>query len=102
MRIVEETMDHKQGNTQVYSPLGSFVVEQHNAEDRKDAMKERYDCNTYGHEKGIAFAWLLMFVVLIGGSIYNRLGKPDISATSQAEAAVITGTVGIASSHSKD
>ena len=89
-------------NTQVYSPLGSYVVEQHGRAGREETLKQRYDRNTYGREKGIALAWLLLFLVLIGSSIHTQLGRPEISAMSQADAAVVTGTVGKDSNPSSD
>jgi len=92
----------KQSNTQVYSPLGSLVVEQHDSTARCDAINRRYGSDMYGREKGIALAWLLLFVVLVGNSVYNRLGRPEIAATSQADAAVIIGSVGNASNQAKD
>ena len=91
----------KPSNTQVYSPLGSFVVEQHDTIERSDAIKQRYESDTYGWEKGVAITWTLLLACLLVGSIYNRLGKPEITATSPAEAATI-GTVGSAPTHSND
>ena len=98
----------KPSNTQVYSPLGSFVVEQRDKTDKYDQLKRRYEGDAYRWEKGIALSWLLLFVFLIGGSIYNRFGKPEIVAaspaviaTSSAEAAITT-TVGSASNPSED
>ena len=91
----------KQGNTQVYSPLGSFVVEQHDEAGRYDALKQRCESDTFGWEKGVAITWTLLIAGLLVGSIYNRLGRPEIAATSPAEAAV-KGTVDGASNRSKD
>ena len=78
----------KPSNTQVYSPLGSFVVEQHGRTERCDAIKQRYESDTYGWEKGIAVTWTLLLAGLLVGSIYNRLGRPEIGPTSPAEAAI--------------
>ena len=78
----------KPGNTQVYSPLGSFVVEEHDDTNRTQAIKQHYQGETYQSQTAIAVTWLLLFVMLVGGSIYNRLGRPDVGATSAAEAAV--------------
>ena len=91
-----------QGNTQVYSPFGSYVVEHHDRAGREEILKQRYDCNTYGREKGIALTWLVLFLVLIGSSIYIQLGRPELSAMSQADAAVVTGTVGKGANHLSD
>ena len=77
----------KPSNTQVYSPLGSFVVEQQDETTRSDAIKRQYQGETYRSQTAIAVTWLLLFVMLVGGSIYNRLGRPDVAATSAAEAA---------------
>ena len=74
----------KPSNTQVYSPLGSFVVEQHDTTERSDAIKQRYESDTYGWEKGVAITWTLLLACLLVGSIYNRLGRPDIAPTSPA------------------
>jgi hypothetical protein len=91
----------KPSNTQVYSPLGSFVVEQHDETERHHTVKRRYEDDAFGCEKGVAIAWTLLIAGLLIGSIYNRLGKPEITATSPAQAAII-GTVGSASTHSSD
>ena len=87
------------GSTQVYSPLGSFVVEQHDRATRHDVIKQRYQNDTYRSEKAVAITWTLLLVGVLAGSIYIRLGSPQLSPTS-ATAAVITGTVGSGSSNS--
>jgi len=78
----------KPSNTQVYSPLGSFIVEQHDTTERRDAIKQHYESDTYGWEKGVAITWTLLLAGLLVGSIYNRLGRPDLAPTSPAEAAI--------------
>jgi hypothetical protein len=50
----------KPSNTQVYSPLGSFIVEQHDTTERRDAIKQHYESDTYGWEKGVAITWTLL------------------------------------------
>ena len=82
----------KQSNTQVYSPLGSFVVEQHNPTARHEVIKQRYAREMYGQEKGIALVWLFLFIVLVGSSLYHRLGRAELSM-AKADAAVATGTI---------
>jgi hypothetical protein len=82
------------GNTQVYSPLGSFVVEKHDRAARHGVIKQRYAHNTYRSEKAVAIAWTLLIVGVLAGSIYARLGSPQLSPTSSATAAAIPGTVG--------
>ena len=67
-------------NTQVYSPLGSFIVEQHDTTERRDAIKQHYESDTYGWEKGVAITWTLLLAGLLVGSIYNRLGETGFSA----------------------
>jgi len=32
--------------------------------------------------------WLMLFAVLVGGSIYNKLGRPSLDAASSAVAGV--------------
>lgn len=78
----------KPGNTQVYSPFGSFVVEQHDETRRHDIIRQRYEHATFGWEKGIAIAWTLLITGFLVGSIYNRLGRPELAATSAAEASI--------------
>ena len=81
----------KPGSTQVYSPFGSFVVEQHGEtrhDSRVDSIKKRYEGSAFGSERGIAIVWTVAIALFLVGSIYNRLGRPDISATSTANASV--------------
>ena len=89
----------KPGNTQVYSPLGSFVVEQHDKAARDNAIKQRYEHNTYRSEKAVAITWTLLLAGVLVGSIYTRLGSPELSPASSATAAAITGTGGSGSSN---
>jgi hypothetical protein len=81
------------GDTQVYSPLGSFVVERH-GEARRYA---RHDRNTFGREKGIALVWTLLIATFLAGSIYHRSGSPELAATTPAGAAVYSTASGPAS-----
>ncbi len=80
----------KPSNTQVYSPFGSFVVEQHDEPGRCDAVTphhettRRYDTGRYDtikrhyvdddcrSEKGIAIIWTL----LIAGCLARRGLQP--------------------------
>ena len=109
----------KPSNTQVYSPFGSFVVEQHDEPGRCDAVTphhettRRYDTGRYDtikrhyvdddcrSEKGIAIIWTLLIAGFLVGAVYSRLGKPDLVATSQAEASM-NGTQGSGSGHAKE
>ena len=81
----------KPGNTQVYSPFGSFVVEQHGEtrhDSRSDSIKKRYEGHAFGSERGIAIIWTVVIAAFLVGSIYNRLGRPDIAATTSAKASM--------------
>ena len=75
---------NKSGDTQVYSPLGSFVVERH-GEARRYA---RHDRNTFGREQCIALVWTLLIATFLAGSIYHRSGSPELAAATPAGAAV--------------
>ena len=48
----------------------------------------RYENSDFRKEKLVAAAWLMLFAVLVGGSIYNKLGRPSLDAASSAVAGV--------------
>lgn len=75
----------KPSNTQVYSPFGSFVVEQHDEPERHDANRQRYQIDTFGWEKSVAITWTLLLAGLVAGSIYVRLWTSETAGTSSAE-----------------
>jgi hypothetical protein len=83
---------NKSGDTQVYSPLGSFVVERH-GEARRHPRNGR---NKFGREKGIALVWTLLIATILAGSIYHRSGSPEFAATTPAGAAVYSTASGSA------
>ncbi len=62
----------------------------------RDSIKQQYESRSLGSEKGVAVSWVLLFAILIVGSLYNRPGKPAIEASLDAI------TVGSASNHSSD
>jgi hypothetical protein len=31
----------------------------------------------FARENGAAIAWLLLFVLMVGGTVYDRVSKPD-------------------------
>ena len=39
-------------------------------------------------KKLVAVAWAMLFAVLVGGSIYNKLGRPSLDAASTAVAEI--------------
>ena len=66
----------KPGDTQVYSPLGSFVVEQHDVTRRY----ERDESNKFGRHKGIALIWTLLIASFVAGSLHNRpIASPTVA-----------------------
>ena len=75
----------KPSNTQIYSPFGSFVVEQHDESERHDAIRQRYQTDTSGWEKSVAITWTLLLTGLVVGSIYVRFWTSQVAATSSAE-----------------
>jgi hypothetical protein len=50
--------------------------------------RRRYENSDFRKEKLVAAAWLMLFAVLVGGSIYNKLGRPSLDAASSAVAGV--------------
>ena len=48
--------------------------------------RRRYENSDFRKEKLVAAAWLMLFAVLVGGSIYNKLGRPSLDAASSAVA----------------
>jgi hypothetical protein len=50
--------------------------------------RRRYESSDYRKEKLVAAAWLMLFAMLVGGSIYNKLGRPSLDASTPAVADV--------------
>ncbi len=53
-----------------------------------ETTRRRYEHTDYRKEKLVAAAWLMLFAVLVGGSIYNKLGRPSLDASTPAAAGV--------------
>jgi hypothetical protein len=50
-------------------------------------IKRRYQNSTFRTEKLIAVAWLTVFALLVGASIYNKIGRPALDPATSAVAA---------------
>ena len=53
-----------------------------------ETTRRRYEHTDYRKEKLVAAVWLMLFAVLVGGSIYNKLGRPSLDASTPAVAGV--------------
>ena len=54
----------------------------------RENTRRRYETSDFRKEKLVAAAWLILFAVLVGGSIYNKLGRPSLDASTPAVAGV--------------
>jgi hypothetical protein len=58
----------------------------------RDESKRYNERDIFAWETAVATIWTLLIAVFLIGSTYNRLGRPALDATTQAEAAVTSST----------